>query len=158
MLLIAVTGTVQYRNAFAQGGPDANNLILGNPFYVAHDKITSLHPTNETGKMAATYTVSGIAKGLNVTDSDSFSFMTRADGIQYGQGQGALVTKGDSAPFTFQFLRNTASEGRSIDHGSWYVTSPATGKLSFLNNEALLFKGEIQKNGTISLIGWEWNK
>jgi hypothetical protein len=159
MLLIALTGTVQYWNAFAQGGPDANTLILGDPFYVAHGKITSLHPTNETGKMAATYTVSGIAKGLNVTDSGSFSLMTRADGIQYGQGQGALVTKGgDSAPFTFQFLGNTASEGKSIDHGSWYVTSPATGKLSFLNNEALLFKGEIQKNGTISLLGWEWNK
>ena len=104
MLLIALTGTVQYWNAFAQGGPDANTLILGNPFYVAHGKITSLHPTNETGKMATTYTVSGITKGLNVRDSGSFSLMTRADGIQYGQGQGALVTKGgDSAPFTFNF-------------------------------------------------------
>ncbi len=159
ILLIAVIGTMQYRNAFAQGGPDANTLILGNPFYVAHGKITSLHPTNETGKMEATYTLSAIAKGINVTDSGSFSLVTRADGIHYGQGQGALVTKGgDSAPFTFQLIGSTDSEGKSIDHGSWYVTSPATGKLTFLNNEALLFKDEIQKNGTISLLGWEWNK
>jgi hypothetical protein len=101
ILLIAVIGTVQYRNAFAQG-PDANTLILGNPFYVVHGKITSLHPTNQTGKMEATYTLIGIAKGLNVTDSGSFSLVTRADGIHYGQGQGAVVTKGgDSAPLPF---------------------------------------------------------
>ena len=101
--------------------------------------------------MEATYSISGIAKALNVTDTGSFSLVTRADGIQYGQGQGALVTKGgDSAPFTFQFIGSSDSEGKSIDRGSWYLTSPATGKLSFLNNDALLFKGEIQKNGTIS--------
>jgi hypothetical protein len=159
ILLVSVVGTVQYRKAFAQGGPDANTLILGNPFYEAYGKITSLHPTNETGKMEATYTLSGIAKGLNLTDSGSFSHVTRADGIQYGQGQGALVTKGgDSAPFTFQFIGSTASEGKYIGHGSWYVSSPATDKLVFLNNEALLFKDEIEKNGTISLQGWEWNK
>ena len=90
--------------------------------------------------MEATYTVSGIAKGLNVTDSGSFS-LVRADGIQYGQGQGALVTKaGDSTPFTFQFIGIIDSEGKSIDHGSWYVTNPATGKLIFLNNEAPLLR------------------
>ena len=84
---------MQYWNGFAQGGPDANTLILGNPFYVAHGKITSLHPTNETGKMAATYTVSGIAKGLNVRDSGSFSLMTRA--MEYNMVKDKdLVTKG----------------------------------------------------------------
>ena len=109
--------------------------------------------------MEATYTLSGIAKGINVTDSGSFSLVTRADGIHYGQGQGAVVTKsGDSAPFTFQLIGSTDSEGKSIDHRSWYVTSPATGKLSFLNNEALLFKDEIQKNGKFFCQGWEWNK
>jgi hypothetical protein len=159
LLTATVAGTLQNQKAVAQGGPDANTIILGNPFYVAHGKITSLHPTNETGKMEATYTLSAIAKGINVTDSGSFSLVTRADGIHYGQGQGALVTKGgDSAPFTFQLIGSTDSEGKSIDHGSWYVSSPATGKLTFLNNEALLFKDEIQKNGTISLLGWEWNK
>ena len=159
ILLTATLAGTLHQKAVAQGGPDANSLILGNPFYVAHGKITSLHPTNETGKMEATYTLSGIAKGLNLTDSGSFSLVTRADGIQYGQGQGALVTKGgDSAPFTFQFIGSTVSEGKSIGHGSWYVSSPATGKLVFLNNEALLFKDEIEKNGTIALQGWEWNK
>jgi len=89
----------------------------------------------------------------NVTDSGSFSLVTRADGIQYGQGHGALVTKGgDSAPFTFQFIGITDSEGKSIDHGSWYVTNPATGKLIFLNYEALLFKGEVEKNEIISIL------
>ena len=73
---MTVIGTVQYRNAFAQGGPDANTLILGNPFYVVHGKITSLHPTNETGKMEAASTLSGIAKGINVADSGSFSLVT----------------------------------------------------------------------------------
>ena len=159
LLTATVAGSLQNQKAVAQGGPGANTLILGDPFYLAHCKITSLHPTNETGKMEATYTLSAIAKGINVTDSGSFSLVTRADGIHYGQGQGALVTKGgDSAPFTFQLIGSTDSEGKSIDHGSWYVTSPATGKLTFLNNEALLFKDEIQKNGTISLLGWEWNK
>jgi hypothetical protein len=43
-------------------------------------------------------------------------------------------------------------------YGSWYVTSPATGKLVFLNNEALLFKGEVEKNEIISLLGQEWSK
>src|SRR2546426_6961114 len=110
---MAVIGAVQYRTVFAQGGPGANTLILGDPFYVAHGKITSLHPTNETGKMEATYTASEIAKGLNVTDSGSFSLVTRANGTQYGQGQGALTTKsGDSAPFTFQFIVNKDSEGK----------------------------------------------
>jgi hypothetical protein len=42
-------------------------------------------------------------------------------------------------------------------YGSWDVTRPATGKLVFLNNEDLL-RGEVEKNGTISLLGWEWNK
>jgi len=80
------------------------------------------------------------------------------EGHRYNS-RGALVTKGgDSAPFTFQFIGSTTSGEKSIGHGSWYVTSPATGKLVFLNNEALLFKGEVEKNGTISLQGWEWNK
>lgn len=93
--------------------------------------------------------------------TSSFSVVSRANGIQYGQGQGALITKGgdSTAPFNFQFIGSTDNNnGKSIYHGNWYVSNPATGKLSSLNNAALLFKAEVEKNGAFSIQGWEWNK
>jgi len=130
LLLIGGTGETTILNTHAQ------TAKLGEPIFVEKGSDVV---QKEIGPNRSTYTFTsnGTMKG-NIETFD--------------QGHGVITTKdGETANYTFIEVFN----GTDYQGASAYSTN-STGKLSFLDNILLIFKGGADESGNYALEQWQW--
>jgi hypothetical protein len=78
--------------------------------------------------------------------------VSKGNNQTFDQGHGVITTKdGETANYTFIEVFN----GTDYQGASAYSTN-STGKLSFLDNSLLIFKGGADKSGNYALEQWLW--
>jgi hypothetical protein len=78
-------------------------------------------------------------------------------GILHGKGMGVIMAgESEAATYTGEGIGRVSSSGGVSWRGSIFLSTPSTGKLSFLNNMIGLFEAEIDSEGNFADKIWEW--
>jgi hypothetical protein len=73
--------------------------------------------------------------------------------VTFDQGKGVITTKDGSETANYTFIE--VGNGTDYQGASVYGTN-STGKLSFLNNIVVIFKGGYDESGNYALHQWRW--
>jgi len=132
---------------FAQGPNSTGSKTLGEPIYTEKGKITGPY----------TYTANGTLANIgNVTNNGFIIITPIGKDLIYSQGQGILRSMdGETATYTFQFV-GSLSPGSQAPHGSWYIHTNSTGKMSSLNNMVGITESEVHEDGEFLTKVWQW--
>jgi hypothetical protein len=149
LLLIGGTGattTILFSTAHAQ------TVTLGEPIFVEKGSDTIL---KEIGPNRSTYTFTsnGTMNGnIEYSKAGEYVSISKGNNQTFDQGHGVITTKdGETANYTFIEVFN----GTDYQGASAYSTN-STGKLSFLDNILLIFKGGADESGNYALEQWHW--
>jgi hypothetical protein len=138
---------------------------LGDPFFVEQGRIigqrvlaVAPQPQLESSFIANASINNGdiVINAINTGTSVS---TFNADGTFSSKGQGILRTVGgDVATWTSQAVGNLTLEGNIMTRGVtfWSTPSSTTGELAFMNGTIGLFEFQIDRQGNLSVIEWEW--
>ena len=130
----------------------AQSATLGEPIFVEKGADTV---QREIGPNMThyTFTSNGTMKGnIEYSKAGEYVSVSKGNNQTFDQGHGVIKTKdGETANITFIEVSNgTAYQGASA-----YSTN-STGKLSFLNNILVIFKGGGDESGNYALKQWHW--
>ena len=148
LLLTVGTGT----NTILLNTAHAQTTTLGEPIFVEKgaDVIQK-----EIGPNRSTYTFTsnGTMNGnIEYSKAGEYVSISKGNNQTFDQGHGVITTKdGETANYTFIEVFN----GTDYQGASAYSTN-STGKLSFLDNILLIFKGGADESGNYALEQWHW--
>ena len=149
LLLPVGTGT----NTILLNTAHAQTTTLGEPIFVEKgaDVIQK-----EIGPNRSTYTFTsnGTMNGnIEYSKAGEYVSISKGNNMTFDQGHGVLTTKdgGETANYTFIEVGN----GTDYQGASAYSTN-STGKLSFLDNILVIFKGGTDESGNYALEYWHW--
>jgi hypothetical protein len=129
------------------------NATLGEPFFVVKGK-TTFQKEIGPNKTQYTYSANGTINGnIEVTDTGEFVCVSKGNNLIFDQGHGVITTKDGSETANYTFIE--VGNGTDYQGASAYSTN-STGKLAFLNNIVLIFKGGYDENGNYALKQWVW--
>jgi hypothetical protein len=157
-ILAAVGITISLPMAAAQV-TDGSNATLGSPFFVEKGRIIgqrvlSVNPVQLEFTFVANATING---NINATNTGTTVSTVQPNGIFHTKGQGFIMTQdGEVATYTNQVIGNLTREGNVLSKGAGFWSTPSTGELAFLNDMMSVFRLEIDKEGNLSAIEWEW--
>jgi hypothetical protein len=142
------------------GVNSSNTTSLGNPFLVEKGKIIgqrvlSVSPQPQLEfTFVADATINGV---INATNTGTIVNTVQANGVFHAKGQGFIMTEdGEVATYTNQVIGNLTKEGNVLSLGAGFWNTPSTGKLAFLNDMIGIFKLQVDRDGNLSAIEWEW--
>ena len=148
LLLIVGTGATSILSSTTH----AQSATLGEPYFVEKGMITTQKEIGPN-RTQYTFTASGTMNGnIEVTNTGEFVSVSK-NNITFDQGQGVIKTKDGSETANYTFIEvgnGTAYQGASV-----YSTN-STGKLSFLDNILVIFKGGQDESGNYALEHWHW--
>jgi hypothetical protein len=158
---VGVAAGPTLQEAIAQTTIDNNSTTsLGNPFFVEKGKVIgqrvlSVIPQPELEfTFVANATINGV---INATNTGTIVSIVQANGVFHTKGQGFIMTQdGEVATYTNQVIGNLTKEGNVLSRGAGFWSTPSTGNLAFLNDMMSIFKLEVDKEGNLSAIEWEW--
>jgi hypothetical protein len=140
-----------------------NNITLGNPFYIEHDKITRQEPLlSPDGRRATgvTFSGNGTVKGISFVDSGRALIIPISKGIVEIVGGVILnATEGslNNATLAFREIGHVNAYDKSVQGaGAIIFNANATGKLSSLSNTVAMFTDVGKEGGTHMIKAWEW--
>ncbi|MGH9981822.1 MAG: hypothetical protein ACRD6U_09755 [Nitrososphaeraceae archaeon] len=148
LLLIVGTGATSILNT-----THAQSETLGEPIFVEKGSDTT---PKEIGpnKTHYTFTSNGTMKGnIEYSKAGEYVSVSKGNNLTFDQGQGVIKTKDGSETANYTFIEvgnGTAYQGASV-----YSTN-STGKLSFLDNILVIFKGGQDDSGNYALEQWHW--
>jgi hypothetical protein len=131
----------------------AQSETLEEPIFVEKGSDTT---PKEIGpnKTHYTFTSNGTMKGnIEYSKAGEYVSVSKGNNLTFDQGQGVIKTKDGSETANYTFLEvgnGTAYQGASV-----YSTN-STGKLSFLDNILVIFKGGQDESGNYALEQWHW--
>lgn len=126
---------------------------LGEPIFVEKgaDRIQKEIGPNGT---QYTFTAHGKLNGSIEYNKKGEYFSTwKGNNLTFDRGKGVLTTKDGRETANWTFIE--VGNGTAIKGASIYSTN-STGKLSFLNNLVVIFKGGYDQNGDYALRFWPW--
>ena len=126
---------------------------LGEPIFVEKgaDRIQKEIGPNGT---QYTFTAHGVLNGNIEYNKKGEYFSTwKGNNLTIDRGKGVLTTKDGRETANWTFIE--VGNGTAIKGASIYSTN-STGKLSFLNNLVVIFKGGYEENGDYALKYWPW--
>jgi len=133
--------------------------MLGEKIGEMSGKITSqrvLSVADGGLKMESSFQATGTLLGTKVKEIGTYSTVFRADGTQYGQGEGVMMlSDGKTATWTGHGVGTTNKDGTASYRGSIYYQSTPQ-EWSRLNKVAVLFEYEIDAEGDTHSQYWEW--
>jgi hypothetical protein len=143
-----------------------NNITLGNPFYIEHDKITSQVPgipLNGGGHATGvTFSGNGTVKGIGFTETGraliipiSKTIVGIFGGLAIKANDGGGNVNGN-ATLSFREVVHMTPAGTMQGSGAAIFNANATRNLSFLSNTVAMFTDTGNKNGTDTIKAWEW--
>jgi hypothetical protein len=149
LLLVGGTGSYTYLSNIGS----AQRETLGDPIFVEKggDTIKKELGPNRT---EYTFTSSGILNGnIDYNKKGEFISVSKGNNVTFDQGKGVISTKDGSESANYTFIE----VGNGTDyHGASVYSTNSTGKLSFLNNVVVIFKGGYDENGNYALKQWHW--
>ena len=101
----------------------------------------------------------GKTKGnIEYTEMWTYWSEQREGGVQYGEGNGILMTKDGSEVVTMtgKGVARMTESGVMRYVGSNFCSTTSTGKLAFLNNVVGIFEYEVDKEFNYRNKIWEW--
>ncbi|MDW0340233.1 MAG: hypothetical protein QN597_08295 [Nitrososphaeraceae archaeon] len=148
LLLIAGLASISILNT-----THAQSATLGEPFFVEEGKVTG---QKEIGPYRTQYTIASngtMNDNIQVTNTGEYVSISKGNNLVFDQGEGVIKTKDGSETANHTFIE----VGNGTDyHGASVYSTNSTGKLSFLNNIVVIFKGGYDENGNYSLQQWHW--
>jgi hypothetical protein len=132
---------------------NAQSATLGEPFFVERGKVTGqkeIGPNRTQFTFASNGTMNG---NIEVTNTGEYVSISKGNNLVYDQGQGVIKTKDGSETANYTFIE--VFNGTDYQGASAYSTN-STGKLSFLNNILVIFKGRADESGNYALEQWHW--
>ena len=148
-LLIGATGTntMLFNTGYAQ------TATLGEPFFVEKGKVTGQKEIGPN-RTQITFTSNGTMNGnVEVTNTGEYVGVSKGNNLVFDQGQGVIKTKDGSETANHTFIE--VGNGTAYQGASAFSTN-STGKLSFLNNILVIFKGGADESGNYALKQWHW--
>jgi hypothetical protein len=151
LMLLIIIGTGSYISLFNTGS--AQRETLGDPIFVEKggDTVKRELGPNRT---EYTFTSSGMLNGnIEYNKKGEYISVSKGNNVTFDQGKGVISTKDgiESANYTFIEVGNGTDY-----HGASVYSTNSTGKLSFLNNIVVIFKGGYDENGNYALKQWYW--
>src|SRR5919108_2715301 len=150
LLLIGGTGAttvVLFSTAHAQ------TATLGEPFFVEKGKST-VQKEIGPNRTQFTFTGNGTMNGnIEVTNTGEYVGVSKGNNLTFDQGHGVIKTKDGSEIANHTFIE--VGNGTAYQGASAYSTN-STGKLSFLDNILVIFKGGTDESGNFVLEQWHW--
>jgi hypothetical protein len=149
LLLIVGTGAT----SILLSTTHAQSATLGEPIFVEKgaDVIQK-----EIGPNRSTYTFTsnGTMNGnIEYSKAGEFVSVSKGNNQTFDQGHGVIKTKDGSETANYTFIE--VFNGTDYQGASAYSTN-STGKLSFLNNILVIFKGGADESGNYALEQWHW--
>ena len=149
LLLIGGIGATSILFSFAH----AQTITLGEPIFVEKGADTVQREIGPN-RTQFTYTSNGTMNGnIEYYKTGEFVSVITGNNQTFDQGKGILTTKDGSETANYTFIEvgnGTAYQGASV-----YSTN-STGKLSFLDNILVIFKGGQGESGNYALEQWHW--
>jgi hypothetical protein len=148
LLLIGGTGATSILST-----THAESEILGEPIFVEKGADTI---QREIGPNIThyTFTSNGTMKGnVEYSKAGEYVSVSKGSNLTFDQGQGVIKTKDGSETANYTFIE--VGNGTAYQGASAYSTN-STGKLSFLNNILVVFKGGQDESGNYALEQWHW--
>jgi hypothetical protein len=149
LLLMIGTGT----NAILFNTGYAQTATLGAPIFVekGSDSVKREIGPNTT---QYTFTSNGTLNGnIEYNKKGEYVSISKGNNLTFDQGKGLITTKDGSETANYTFIE--VGNGTDYQGASVYSTN-STGKLSFLNNIVVIFKGGYDENGNYALHQWRW--
>jgi hypothetical protein len=127
--------------------------ILGEPFFVEKGKVT-VQKEIGPNRTQFTFTGNGTMNGnIEVTNTGEYVGVSKGNNLTFDQGHGVITTKDGSETANYTFIE--VGNGTAYQGASAYSTN-STGKLSFLDNILVIFKGGTDESGNYALEYWHW--
>jgi hypothetical protein len=151
LMLLIIIGTGSNISLFNTGS--AQRETLGDPIFVEKggDTVKRELGPNRT---EYTFTSSGMLNGnIEYNKKGEYISVSKGNNVTFDQGKGVISTKDGSESANYTFIE----VGNGTDyHGASVYSTNSTGKLSFLNNIVVIFKGGYDENGNYALKQWYW--
>jgi hypothetical protein len=148
LLLIVGTGATSILST-----THAQSVTLGEPIFVEKGSDTIQREIGPN-KTHYTFTSNGTMKGnIEYSKAGEMVSVSKGNNMTFDQGHGVIKTKDGSETANYTFIEvgnGTAYQGASV-----YSTN-STGKLSFLDNILVIFKGGQDDSGNYALEQWHW--
>ena len=140
---------------------NAPSIAVGEPFYQQNDRTVSQKAVVVNGMNASevSFSGTGVANGINFTDTGKALIIPRSGGATYIQGNAVIMSSDSSekATYAFQEIGHLdPNDGMIKANGAAFFGSNATGKLAFLSNIVAIYQDQIDKAGNSNLRAWEW--
>jgi hypothetical protein len=140
-----------------------NNITLGNPFYIEHDKITRQVPVPLADGTRATgviFSGNGTVNGISFVENGRALISPISKGIVV-IGGGVILNATDgslsNATLTFREIGHVNAYDKTIKGtGAIIFNANATGNLSSLSNTVAMFTEVGNKDGSYMIKAWEW--
>jgi hypothetical protein len=117
-------------------------------------RVLSVSPVQLEFTFVANATING---NINATNTGTTVNTVQPNGVFHTKGQGFIMTPdGEVATYTNQVIGNLTKEGNVLSRGAGFWSTPSTGKLAFLNDMMSVFRLEVDREGNLSAIEWEW--
>ena len=148
LLLIGGTGATSILST-----THAESATLGEQFFVEKGKNTV---QKEIGPNITQYTFATngtMNDNIEVTNTGEYVSVSKGNNLVFDKGQGVIKTKDGSETANYTFIE--VGNGTAYQGASAYSTN-STGKLSFLNNILVIFKGGQDESGNYALEQWHW--
>jgi hypothetical protein len=131
--------------------------MLGDQIYEGKGKITGTRVLDvDVPKMENSYMVQSKLKGIEVTETGTFTATMRSDGAQYGEDKALIMAQDGSGGTMMAHGIGRHIGADKISFRGLAIMGPAnTGKLAPLNNLLVVFEAEVEGDN-ISIKGWEW--
>src|SRR5918912_315267 len=107
-----------------------SSITLGNPIFIEHDKATPPKPVviNGTHGLQASYSGSGVIKGMNFSANGTVFIVPRSNGSADLRGHAVITTAdGEKGTYKFYFLGHTDDNGTVRDYGAACVSTTSRG-------------------------------
>ena len=151
LMLLIIVGIGS--NIFLFNTGSAQRETLGDPIFVEKggDTVKRDLGPNMTEN---TFTSSGMLNGnIEYNKKGEYISVSKGNNVTFDQGKGIISTKDGSESANYTFIE----VGNGTDyHGASVYSTNSTGKLSFLNNIVVIFKGGYDENGNYALKQWYW--
>lgn len=136
--------------------------MLGDQIYESKGRITGIRVIEIDGsnavKTETSYTMQGRLKGIEITETGTFTSVMRSDNKQYGEDTVFVSTQDGSSTGTIKAWGISQATGpqKSSFRGFAILGPSNNGKLAALNNMTIVFNTEVEGEN-LSAKGWEWN-
>lgn len=131
--------------------------MLGDQIYEGKGKITGTRVLDVDGpKIENSYMVQSKLKGIEVTETGTFTATMRSDGVQYGEDKALIMAQDGSGGTMMAHGIGRQVGADKISFRGLAIMGPAnTGKLATLNSLLVVFEAEVDGDN-LSIKGWEW--